>query len=214
MPRLSIDYSNTIIYKIVCKDVNIKECYVGQTTDFTERKSCHKKCCNNINNKLHNMYIYQFIRDHNGWDNWDMIEIEKYNAIDKLDAKKKERYWIETLQATLNKQIPTRTKKEYYVDNKDKFIEYKKEWYIDNREKIKEDKKEYYEDNKDKFKDKNKEYRKLNKDKIKEHDRNYYEQNKSKILEKITCICGSVCSKAGIRRHEQTIKHIDFVKTI
>ena len=42
MPRLPIDYSKTIIYRIVCKNPEIKDCYVGQTTDFTSRKSCHK----------------------------------------------------------------------------------------------------------------------------------------------------------------------------
>ena len=154
MPRLPIDYSKTIIYKIVSKDVNIKECYVGQTTDFTKRKCQHKSNCNNISSKWYNLHIYQFIREHGGWINFDMIEVEKYNANDILDAHKKERYWIEQLQATLNKLIPSRTIKEYY------------------------------------------------------------EQNKDKIKEPITCICGSICSKNHLKRHEQTKKHIEFVKTI
>ena len=38
MPQKPIDYSKTIIYRIVCKDINIKECYVGSTTDFKGRK--------------------------------------------------------------------------------------------------------------------------------------------------------------------------------
>ena len=37
MPKLPIDYSKTIIYKIICCDLNIKDCYVGHTTDFTRR---------------------------------------------------------------------------------------------------------------------------------------------------------------------------------
>jgi len=39
MPKKEIDYSNTIIYKIVCRDLNIKECYVGHTTNFTKQKT-------------------------------------------------------------------------------------------------------------------------------------------------------------------------------
>ena len=39
MPRKAIDYSRTIIYKIVCNDLNVEECYVGSTTDFSKRKS-------------------------------------------------------------------------------------------------------------------------------------------------------------------------------
>ena len=188
MPRLQIDYSKTIIYKIVCKNINIKECYVGETTDFTKRKCCHKSRCNNINDKKYNIYVYKFIRENGGWVNFDMVEIEKYNAIDKLDAGKRERYWVEQLQATLNQQLPTRTNKEYYDGHKEYF-------------------KEHYQ-----------EYRNKNKEHKQKLDKDYYEQNKDKILEnmntKITCICGSICSKSHLRRHERTNKHIEFVKTI
>ena len=38
MPRLPVDYKNTIIYKIVCNDLKIKDTYVGHTTDFKSRK--------------------------------------------------------------------------------------------------------------------------------------------------------------------------------
>ncbi len=42
MPRNEIDYSKTIIYKIVCNDLTITDCYVGSTTDFKTRKAAHK----------------------------------------------------------------------------------------------------------------------------------------------------------------------------
>ena len=51
MPSKPIDYGNTHFYKIVCKDVSIKECYVGHTTDFTKRKSQHKHLCYGENDK-------------------------------------------------------------------------------------------------------------------------------------------------------------------
>ena len=41
MPRKEIDYSNTHFYKIVCKDLNIKDCYVGHTTNFKNKKYEH-----------------------------------------------------------------------------------------------------------------------------------------------------------------------------
>ncbi len=47
MPKTKIDYSKTIIYRIVCKDLSITECYVGHTTNFTKRKCQHKNDCNN-----------------------------------------------------------------------------------------------------------------------------------------------------------------------
>ena len=47
MPKVEIDYSNTIIYKISCKDIAIKEVYVGHTTNFVQRKHTHKQSCIN-----------------------------------------------------------------------------------------------------------------------------------------------------------------------
>ena len=38
MPRKNCDYSRTVIYKIVCNDLNITDCYVGHTTEFTKEK--------------------------------------------------------------------------------------------------------------------------------------------------------------------------------
>ena len=55
MPRKIINYTNTIIYKIVCNDLNITDLYVGSTTDFTNRKYNHKSSCNN--EKIKNIFI-------------------------------------------------------------------------------------------------------------------------------------------------------------
>ncbi|MEY3752081.1 MAG: Yellowstone Lake virophage 6 [Pseudomonadota bacterium] len=172
MPKQPINYSNTIIYKIVCKDITITDCYVGQTTNFSERKKCHNKRCNFINNKYFNLYVYQFIRENGGWDNWSMIEIEKYMATDKLDVHKRERFWIETLKAKLNKKLPTRTLHEYYEANKEHHKLIMKNIREKNKEQIKEYNKKYREQNKEK----DKLYREQNKERIKE----YNEQNKDK----------------------------------
>ena len=37
---------NYVMYKIVCNDLNINDCYVGHTTNFNNRKSDHKYNCN------------------------------------------------------------------------------------------------------------------------------------------------------------------------
>jgi len=120
MPLTNIDYTNTIIYKLCCKDLVITDIYVGHTTDMRKRKYLHKSVCNNEKNKKYYFNVYKFIRDNGNWDNWDMIEIERFEAIDGDDARKRERYWIEELKATLNNKIPTRTMKEYGVIYRDK----------------------------------------------------------------------------------------------
>ena len=66
MPKHEIDYTNTIIYKLVCIDINIKELYVGHTTNFTKRKYAHKYGCNNETSKKYNLHVYQFIRNNGG----------------------------------------------------------------------------------------------------------------------------------------------------
>ena len=45
--------------------------------------------------KRHNIYVYEFIRENGGWDNWDMVEIEKRCCRDSLEAKSIERDFIE-----------------------------------------------------------------------------------------------------------------------
>ena len=41
MSKKDIDYSNTIIYKITCKDENVTDVYVGHTINFVQRKHAH-----------------------------------------------------------------------------------------------------------------------------------------------------------------------------
>lgn len=215
MPRKNIDYSNASIYKLCCKDINITEIYVGHTTDMRKRKNRHKSYCNNENDKNYNYNVYQFIRNNGGWDNWDMIEIEKYNAIDGYDVKKRERFWIEELKATLNMAIPTRTIKEWKEENKEIILKQRKEYYKINKESILEYHKEYRKNNKEKRKETLTKYNDNNKEKIKETIKNYYENNKEKISEKtkekITCECGCIIRKVDLKRHKQTKKHIDLM---
>ena len=111
MPKNEIDYSNTIIYKIVCKDEKISDLYVGHTTNFIKRKYLHKNACNNLNNKLK---IYNIIRENGGWENWDMIEISRYNCKDHTEAKIKEQEHYDILKATLNSCPPYVNKRKFF----------------------------------------------------------------------------------------------------
>ena len=61
MPRIAIDYTNTIIYKIQHND-NDELIYVGHTTDFTKRKSSHKTNTNSVSGKAYNRQVYKMIR--------------------------------------------------------------------------------------------------------------------------------------------------------
>ena len=132
MPRNPIDYSKMIIYKICCKDTCITDIYVGLTTDLRSRKNSHKCLCN----QGKNIYVYNFIRETGGWDNWEVVPIEIYSCENRLQAEIRERYWLEQLGATLNKNIPTRDIKE--LRNTETYKEYQKQYKIKNKERIKE----------------------------------------------------------------------------
>ena len=106
MPKQDIDYSNTIFYKIYCKDANVKELYVGHTTNFVQRKHCHKQTCNNEKNANHNLKVYKCIRDNGGWNNWKMDIIGFHECYDHYEARKVEQSYFESLNATLNSIEP------------------------------------------------------------------------------------------------------------
>lgn len=138
MPLVPINYSKTIIYKIVSLDPNIKDCYIGSTTDFFKRKANHKHNCYNEKGKKYNFKLYEFIRANGDWNNFDMIMIETYPCENSLQAHQRERHHFESLGATLNAQVPSRSKSEYaaiynknyHVANRDKRLEYLKQYRL------------------------------------------------------------------------------------
>jgi hypothetical protein len=204
MPKTNIDYSKTIIYKIVCNDINVVDLYVGFTSDFTRRKANHKNSCINQLKSSYNTKIYKTIRDNGNWINWTMVEIEKYPCNDSNEAHARERHWYETLKASLNSNKPIRYheefinyhkdyQKEYYENNKDELIKYQKEYYENNKDELikyqkeyyennKEYQKKYYENNKDELIKYHKEYYKNNKDELIKYQKEYYKNNKDELI--------------------------------
>lgn len=192
MTKKNIDYSNCIIYKLCCNDHNIKEIYIGSTTNFRARKSKHKSDCNNINSRAYNFYLYEFIRMNGGFDNWSMIMIETLQCKDSNDLHKRERYHLENLKASLNNNIPSRSKPEYckirYSENKETHLQYMKQYRIQNKE------------------------RESTRQKI------YYKNNRDRIIEKqknkINCECGKSYTYVNKLRHLKTSKHLKFINNV
>jgi hypothetical protein len=86
------------------------------------------------------------IRENGGWDDFEMIEIEKFPCNDSNESLARERYWKEYFNANMNTQIPgiynelgiqgyhkqyhileqkNKRYKKYYIDNKDAIIKLK-----------------------------------------------------------------------------------------
>jgi hypothetical protein len=198
MPIRATDYSKTIIYKLVCNDPDVIDLYVGHTTDFNTRKSRHKQACCNEKNKEYNEKKYQIMRGSGGWDNWNMVLVEKYPCADGLEARQREHYWYEILKAGMNTRQPYRTEEqrlayyktyneehkgyfeEYYKINKEKMKATQKEYRVANAEKIREYNQQHYEANAERINAQRKIYREVNKDKIREQNKAYNAKKKEK----------------------------------
>ena len=208
-------YENGVIYKLKHNlDYDDENIYIGSTTNFKHRKNDHKTCCNNINQKGHNLKVYKYIRENGGFDEWIMIQIQEYPCNSKKELETRERYYIDLFKSTLNKVIPTRTDKEYKQNNCDKITEKRKVFYQDNRDKILEKNKEYRQNNRDKVLEKDKKYYQNNSDKVLEKQKKYRQENCDKIAErakeKVICDhCECEIRKYGLKIHQKTKKCIN-----
>lgn len=111
MTKRIIDYSNTIIYKICCKDSSIIDNYVGHTTNFIKRKYQHQV---ESKNKHNTCKLYQTIRNNGGWENWDMIILQEFKCANINEARIKEQEYYLLLKPSLNSVQPFVCKK---IDN-------------------------------------------------------------------------------------------------
>ena len=176
-----VNYGNSVIYKLCCKDTNITDFYIGSTTNFSRRKAEHKRKCNDENNKEYNQYKYQFIRDNDGFQNWDMILIENISCNNKRELEQIERKYIDELKPSLNSNKSYRTKDE----KKEYHKEYNKEYNQNNKEYLKKLHKEKYEKNKTVISEKRK--------------------------EKVECeFCNCLVRKDGIKEHQKSLKCMKF----
>jgi hypothetical protein len=143
MPDYSkCDYSKAVIYKIICKDPEIKETYVGSTCHFKARIRTHKS-----GSKIKNLKVYTFINENGGWNNWKCDIIQDYPCSGLEELKILEDHYIKEM-GTLNGKGAVFDEKEYHKEynqlNKDKRKEHTKKYRELNKNKIKEKDKKYY----------------------------------------------------------------------
>jgi hypothetical protein len=160
-----------------------------------------------------------------------MIVIEKYPCNDNNEARTRERYWYEQLNANLNQKKPIRTEEEYreyskmyqHTEQRKKYIEEHREqasersriYYETNKEEILQKDKEYYEKNKEQILEYQKEYYGNNKDLVNEKHKKYCETNKEQIDKQRKgthlCECGIQYTQSNKSRHDKSKKHIAFI---
>ena len=184
-----------IMYKICPKNKNLNLCYVGHTSNFISRKNQHKIQSINLECSKSHQKIYETIRNNGGWDEWEMVEIEKFNSKTKLEARIREQELIKEYNANLNtlkafvteeerKEIKKRITEKFRIENKEKIREQEKKYKEEHKEIISEQMKKYRQENKEKIFEKTKEYRENNKEKHQEWQRVWREKNKEILKEK------------------------------
>jgi predicted GIY-YIG superfamily endonuclease len=139
-------YHSTTIYKIVCRDENNKLFYVGHTTNLKSRAQTHKQRSNNDDPSK----LYQHIKENGGWDNFQVVEIERIKCENITEAKKRELFWIKELEAELNSNVPMQTIQEWNQQNKERMREWRLKYNRENYDRLKQYKRDHYENNPDK----------------------------------------------------------------
>ena len=136
------NYQNGKIYKIVNTEGTLT--YIGSTCQsLAMRKAKHHnnyKCWKNGKTN----YVTSFKIFDDDEFGCQIILLEAFPCDTKIELEKRERFYIETIEC-INKHRPTRTRKEYRVDNIDKIQQYKKQYQIDNKEKIQQHQNEKHE---------------------------------------------------------------------
>jgi hypothetical protein len=185
----SIQFDNYTFYKIVPKKPELKYCYIGHTTNFTQRKRHHKENSINENYNKSHYKLYQSIRQNGGWDEWEMIEIETQDGKTKLEARMREQELMNENNANLNtlnafiteeqrKAIKKQITQKFREENKEKIRQQEKKYKEDHKEIIAEQMKKYRAENKEKIYEKTKEYRENNKEKHQEWQKIWREKIK------------------------------------
>jgi len=211
MPKTA-DYSKCQIYKIVCKDPKIKDCYVGSTCNWIRRKSQHKHAVNFESNKGHNEKKAIIIRENGGWNNWEMVLIENFPCENDLQARSKEREWLEKLGATMNSCSPTISQEE----KKQYIIKYCEE----HREELNAKSAKYNAEHREERNAYSAKYREEHREELNAKATKYYEEHREELnakciersSKKMTCACGVEHCVGHKTNHLKSAKHIKWEK--
>lgn len=122
------NYNESVIYKIYCKNPEVKYTYFGSTTRFAIRKHSHKVNCIDMPNKR----LYKTINENGGWDNWTMAPIEQFPCENRMALNIREQFWIDS-----HNQGESLNQNRAYISDEDlrkRKVEIATQWIKNNRE--------------------------------------------------------------------------------
>jgi hypothetical protein len=173
------NFQNGKVYKLINEELGL--CYYGSTTTSLNRRlgghrlsAKHKKITSHLLFEGNTHPLIQLLEEVPCDNEIELRTVEK-NYILQHDEN--------DFYKMVNKVIPLRTKKEYYLDNREKLIEKSNEWILANPERVKENRK------------------------------NNYERTKDELLKPMLCECGLTTSKNHLLRHKKSIIHKNRMKS-
>ena len=134
------------IYKIINEDIPNEVCYIGSTCKtIKQRLRIHNSAATNTGDRNYNIQLYVHMREF-GRDKFKIHLVEAIEFEDKNSLLEREKYWINTLNPTLNiikNPILSEEERKAYVknwhtENKENIVEYKKQLYIKDKAAIQE----------------------------------------------------------------------------
>ena len=130
MPRKQInDY---VFYKLCC-EMCPNLIYIGSTANFRLRKNNHKISSQNPNDKNYHQKKYVSIREHGGWENWQMVVIDEGKQLTLRQSQIKEEELRIKYNGNLNSHrafITEEQSKVWYKEWNRKYYEENKELFI------------------------------------------------------------------------------------
>ncbi len=183
-----VNYQNGKIYKI--EDLGGNMCYIGSTTKmvFSYRMSEHRTkyrywLLDNTTTKYSVFDIFEAY----GIENCRIVLVELCPCDTKDELIKSEAHYIRTVNC-VNKNIPTRTQKQYYEENKEAILNNVKA------------------------------YSQEHKDEKHEYDKQYLNKNKEIMYAKkaavVACLCGKTYTRSNKSSHIKATHHIDYIANI
>ena len=164
------------IYKIY--DNTNGSVYYGSTKETISRRVAGHRASYNrwVAGKKYCCKSFEILK--NGDYAYSLVEQVEYD--DKLILHQRERFYIENNEC-VNKNVPTRTMKEWREEHKEDIVEYKKEYYQEHKDEVNAKAKEYYQENRDEVNAKRKENREQHKDELNAKSKEYYQKNRDEV---------------------------------
>ena len=208
-------YNKSKIYKIV--SASSDKIYIGSTTQSLQAR---------LQDHIRHYKQYLVGKSHYV-TSYDIISLGDYSIqliSEHVFENKAQLFLLEGEQIRLyravcvNSDIPGRTDKQYYLDNKEHLLNKGVQYYLDNKETIKEKVKQYRLDNKETIIERDKQYYLDNKESISEYKKQYQLDNSEKIKQYKTqphiCVCGATITIQVISKHQITPKHFNNINKL